>query len=107
MNKNDTIRIYPKTVVLAMAIAVAILQETYHAITFLDRQILTFFIGYTVLLVVAREDSRLTFVSALLLFLGMFISFMVVGPIYTTERLATWTVLFFLYGLAEQAIERR
>ncbi len=94
-------------IVFAGGVLTVILNVVYHSILFMDRTILAFFLGFTLFINMTKETSRLTFIVTLLLFLTMFFSYANFGSMYQTERLATWTVLFFLYGLIQQTIEHR
>lgn len=82
-----------------------LLTETTMFPVTTDSRIAAVFLLYLISSVVWKIRSHLTLGIALLLMLSMFFSYMVVGSSVQTERLAVWTVLFFLFGITQQGIE--
>ncbi len=66
-----------------------------------DLPFLLVFVPYTVLCVIQRKSSRLTFEIVLLLVLFMAYSYIVNGEFRLTERIGEWFYLFLVFGLVQ------
>lgn len=67
-----------------------------------DRRIVIVLLTYWLYIRFNNLKSKITFLIALTLLIGMFTSFVIEGPSIQTERLAVWVVLFLGFGIIQQ-----